>query len=66
MKNKQKICNRCIMDLSADDILFDHEGNCNYCNEFIERSKKIIFKKSSERSIDLNDFISKIKNTSHR
>ena len=66
MINKQNICNRCIMDLSAVDISFDHKGNCNYCNEFIERSRAVIFKKNSERLVELNNFISKVKKAGHR
>jgi N-acetyl sugar amidotransferase len=28
-----QICNRCVMDASAPDIEFDHNGTCNYCKE---------------------------------
>lgn len=31
------ICTRCIMDETAEDIVFDEQGVCNYCTEFLER-----------------------------
>lgn len=38
MKNQQ--CNRCVMDTSAHNITFDHNGYCNYCNDFLARLAK--------------------------
>ena len=29
-------CNRCLMDETAQPIIFDAKGNCNYCEEFLE------------------------------
>lgn len=37
---KKKICVRCVMDTSDPEIIFDNEGVCNHCNNFLERSKK--------------------------
>ena len=31
--NYIKICNRCVMDTTANDIWFNDDGNCNYCSE---------------------------------
>jgi len=39
MENYQ-ICTRCVMDTTADDIIFDQDGHCNFCNKFIEDIKK--------------------------
>ncbi|MDF1672253.1 MAG: N-acetyl sugar amidotransferase [Vicingaceae bacterium] len=32
-----QICNRCVMDTSDPDILFDDKGNCNHCEDFLTR-----------------------------
>lgn len=32
-----KICNRCVMDTSVENINFDNNGFCNYCSKFIEK-----------------------------
>ena len=34
-----QMCSRCVMDTSAEDIVFDENGVCNYCTEFVERLK---------------------------
>jgi N-acetyl sugar amidotransferase len=34
---ERQTCTRCVMDTSADDIVFDAAGVCNYCTEFMER-----------------------------
>lgn len=42
MKRSTKtICSRCVMDSSAEDIVFDVDGVCNYCTEFVNRAGKI-------------------------
>lgn len=30
-------CNRCVMDTTDPDIVFDDSGNCNHCNNYFER-----------------------------
>lgn len=32
-----RMCARCVMDTSAEDIVFDEAGICNYCTEFMGR-----------------------------
>ncbi len=32
-----QICNRCVMDTSDPDIIFDEKGNCNHCEDYITR-----------------------------
>jgi N-acetyl sugar amidotransferase len=32
-----RMCVRCVMDTSAEDIVFDEAGICNYCTEFMGR-----------------------------
>ena len=29
-----QICNKCIMDTSDPNIIFDQDGVCDYCNNF--------------------------------
>lgn len=33
---KYQICNRCIMDTTDVEIVFDEKGNCNHCNHYFE------------------------------
>lgn len=37
MSTEYRICNRCVMDTSDEDIVFDELGNCNHCNELYHR-----------------------------
>jgi N-acetyl sugar amidotransferase len=47
------ICNRCIMDTSDQQIIFDDLGNCNHCNDAIERAKKVWFpNENGEKYLD--------------
>ena len=38
-----QICNRCIMDTTDPEIVFDDQGNCNHCKSALELSEKIWF-----------------------
>jgi N-acetyl sugar amidotransferase len=60
MKSKT-ICNRCVMDSSADNINFNELGECNYCNEFLDRSHNVIFNDRINQDMTLKHFIYKIK-----
>jgi len=42
-KREYQICNRCIMDTTDSEIVFDKKGNCNHCNDAIERAKTMWF-----------------------
>lgn len=35
-----KVCSRCVMDTSDNEITFDEEGICNHCREFDEVTSK--------------------------
>ncbi len=37
-EREYQICNRCIMDTTDTEIVFDDEGNCNHCNNYIKLS----------------------------
>ncbi|WP_141054004.1 N-acetyl sugar amidotransferase [Aliarcobacter cryaerophilus] len=58
IKLEYKQCKRCVMDTTAQDIIFDDDGNCNYCNDFIEKLKKPTFK----IDLSLEKLVSQIKN----
>lgn len=59
--NKVQVCSFCVMDTSAIDIVFDENGVCNYCSEFIERSNHIIFETSENKKKRLLKLIEKVK-----
>lgn len=61
MSRTYQICTRCIMDTSAKDITFDNEGVCNFCTDFLNRSKDILNMESGKKSEKLNAFIEKVK-----
>jgi N-acetyl sugar amidotransferase len=61
MKNRAyQICNRCVMDTSDEDIIFDELGNCNHCNDFSKVLAMPKFDKEQSEEI-LNELLSKIK-----
>lgn len=37
--NSYQICNRCVMDTSDPDIVFDKQGYCNHCTDFLDNLK---------------------------
>lgn len=59
INEKPKRCKRCLMDETAESIIFTDTG-CNYCDEFMSvLNDKNLPKKIS---INLDDLVSKIKN----
>jgi N-acetyl sugar amidotransferase len=61
MINNLNVCKRCLMDTSASNIKFDKNGYCNFCNDFITDSYKILFIDDKKRDIKLCSLIDKIK-----
>lgn len=61
MSRPYQICTRCVMDTSATDIIFDADGVCNFCSEFVERSGHIIDIDKQERERKLREFVEKVK-----
>lgn len=55
-----KQCNRCVMDTTATHIVFDENGNCNYCADFIEKLSRIK-EKQAIQSNGKEAFIQKVK-----
>ena len=52
---RYQVCNRCIMDTTASEIVFDENGNCNFCRDF----KKLNFKEEDKEK-KLDQLISRI------
>lgn len=47
--NSSQVCTRCIMDTSAQNIKFDSDGHCNFCNRFLsQKNKKNIIAKDAQ------------------
>lgn len=43
------VCNRCVMDSTDPNIVFDESGNCNYCNDYLEKD----FKYTEDKELQL-------------
>ena len=53
---KYQSCNRCLMDTTTNKIVFNENGFCNFCSDFIVRQN------NTKKTIsDLNKLISEIK-----
>lgn len=61
MNRVYKVCNRCVMDTAALDIMFDAAGVCNYCTDFLDRSQHILQENSIEKGSRLHSFIAAVK-----
>lgn len=55
---EHKICSFCVMDTTANEIFFDHQGRCNFC---IDAEKKINEINLSKKNDIFNDLIDNIK-----
>jgi N-acetyl sugar amidotransferase len=54
-------CTRCIMDTSTRDIVFDKNGICNYCTEFLSSSSSVLNENSENKNQKLQEFVEKVK-----
>ena len=57
MKNYQ-ICIRCVMSSKIEDITFNSDGNCSYCEAFLKELKKISSRNPENLKSIKNKFIS--------
>jgi len=57
INEEQKRCKRCLMDTTAEDIVFDDQGFCNYCTDFL---LNINFQ-HQKVGISLESFVNKVK-----
>jgi len=58
---KVQTCSYCVMDTTASDIVFNDKGICNYCSEFIDRSRHIIFESSENKHKRLMNLVERVK-----
>ena len=56
-----QMCTRCVMDTSAPDIVFDENGICNCCSEFLSRASATLFQDQSQKQHELELLVRKIK-----
>jgi N-acetyl sugar amidotransferase len=54
-------CTRCVMDTSATDIVFSSDGVCNYCTEYLDRSRHIVHEDSAAKSARLDKLVAQVK-----
>ena len=59
-QREYQICNRCIMDTTDPDIVFDEHGYCNHCTDALELSKDLWFP-NAEGERKLKDIFAEIK-----
>lgn len=52
---------RCIMDTSALDISFDEFGHCNYCTDYLNRSKEYFNESSDAKNAKLKSFVERVR-----
>lgn len=55
-----EVCSRCVMDVSARDIVFDECGRCNFCTEFLEEPRHHFFSSPSSR-LNLDMLVDRVK-----
>lgn len=60
-KNNYQICTRCVMDTSAKSIVFDKNGACSFCTDFLERAGHIIHPDLEAQKQQMDSLIEKIK-----
>lgn len=63
MNREYQICNRCVMDTTDPDIVFDENGICNHCTNAINQLRKITFNSEQERANRLSEIVTHIKKT---
>ena len=51
-----KICNRCVMDTSAEGIYFNEQGICNYCTVFLNKLNNL-----KKNNLKLDKLVKEIK-----
>lgn len=61
MARTYQICTKCVMDTTDIEIVFDDNGVCNHCCDYIERKKKVAVDYSAEKKENLPKLIQKVK-----
>ncbi|MCT7995235.1 N-acetyl sugar amidotransferase [Laspinema olomoucense] len=58
---KYQVCNRCVMDTSAQDIRFDSNGICNYCQDFEHLLTTLPLSNPYQRQFELEKLVEKVR-----
>ncbi len=58
----KKICKKCVMDTTDPNIVFDENGVCNHCNNYLKNIKPFL-EKNEKRAEILDKTINQIKNS---
>ena len=58
-KTTYRVCKRCVMDTSAQEIIFNADGNCNFCESMMSSSQSTSI--GSAYSYELKSLIEKVK-----
>ena len=61
MENQYQICNRCVMDSSDVNIVFDENGICNHCKNAFKKLDKVHYFNEEKKKEDLNKVVNQIK-----
>lgn len=59
-RNAYQQCNRCVMDNSDPEIVFDEKGFCNHCTEYINNTSRRTYR-GEESENELKAIVDKIK-----
>ena len=56
-----RICQRCVMDTYVSEIVFNDDGTCQFCTDFLEKIKSSNLLNYELQQSHLNQFIIKLK-----
>ena len=61
MSLRVQTCARCVMDTSASDIVFDAQGVCNYCTDFLRDRERFTEADPAKRQARLEELVARVK-----
>jgi N-acetyl sugar amidotransferase len=56
-----KQCTRCVLDTTVNDITFDNEGICNYCNDYDKLAARTVLRDREIIDNELRNIIERVK-----
>lgn len=64
--SQRQVCQRCVMDSSAENIRFDSNGVCHFCTEFLEKQTPVLRKSDALRNTERQKLTDRIKHAGRR
>lgn len=61
MSLRVQTCTRCVMDTTAADIVFDAQGVCNYCTDFLRDRERFTEADPAKREARLEELMARVK-----